>query len=351
MRPQLMSIRLRNFGVAAAVGVTIVATCALAMAGAQPAPEIPAEPNVVASSSAAEVLNEPIQPIHQLVGVDPRKIAFGQRLFADKRLSRDGTIACLSCHRPDHGDADDVALSAGSNGHLTKVNTPTIRNSRYSVAQFWDGRAATLEDQIDYPLQNPDEMATTWPDAIARLQADRSYVTEAESIYGTALSPALVKDAIATYERSLVSLNSRFDAYLRGHDDALTQDEKDGYRLFKEYGCASCHQGAAVGGNMFQQMGLFGDYFADRQTPETPADLGRFNVTGDEADRHVFKVPSLRNVTLTAPYFHDGFAPTLEAAIAIMARYQLGRSMTAGDINLIVAFLATLSADPATASQ
>lgn len=292
---------------------------------------------------AVEFPSEPLQPIPVALGHDPRKVALGQRLFADKRLSQDGTVACATCHRPDRGGADDVALTPGIRGRLGDVNVPTVFNSQFSLAQFWDGRVTTLEEQVDKPLHNPTEMGSNWPEAMARIASDRSYAEDAQAIYGMALSPAIVRDAIATYERSLLSTDSRFDAFLRGSTEALTRDEQAGYRLFKDYGCAACHQGSAAGGNMYQRMGLFGSYFSARPGPMTNADRGRFNVTGDPADMHVFKVPSLRNVVQTAPYFHDGSAPSLESAIAVMARYQLGRDIPLADIELIAAFLATLS--------
>jgi cytochrome c peroxidase len=345
MRGRILKNRFQILGITVALAVIISAVCIIVTTDSTP-PGGLADAERPSTEGAVEFKNEPIQPVPQPIGLDPRKIALGERLFSDQRLSADGTMACVSCHRVSLGGADSAAFTAGLNGHPTQVNVPTIWNSRFSVAQFWDGRAATLEDQVDGPLQSPDEMASNWPDVIAKLQADRHDVQDARSIYGAPLSPALVRDAIATYERSLVSLNSRFDAFLRGSEDALTRDEKTGYRLFKDYGCTACHQGIAVGGNMYQRMGLFGDYFGDRKIPETKADLGRFNVTGREADRHVFKVPSLRTVVSTAPYFHDGSAATLEAAIATMARYQLGREMSAKDIALIKGFLATLASEP-----
>jgi len=302
-----------------------------------------AEPIRVSTSAVVELPKEALQPIPQSLELDPRKVAFGKRLFRDKRLSQNGEMSCASCHQMDHGGADNEPFSKGLRGHLTEVNVPTIWNSYFSVAQFWDGRVTTLEDQVDYPLTNPSEMGSNWPEVIARLQVDATYISAASHIYGTGVTPAVVRDAIATYERSLISHNSRFDEFLRGRIDALTLEERKGYRLFKEYGCVSCHQGAAVGGNMFQRLGIFGDYFGDRGGPIAKADLGRFNVTQDPQDRHVFKVPSLRNVTETAPYFHDGSAATLENAIALMARYQLGRKISGSDIQLISTFLATLT--------
>jgi cytochrome c peroxidase len=296
-----------------------------------------------------EIPGEPLQPLPLVLDIDARKVALGRALFHDVRLSRDDTVACASCHRADRGGADDVPFSTGVGGARTAVNVPTVHNSGFSLAQFWDGRAATLEDQIDGPLQHPDEMGSTWPQVLAKLGLDPGYVAAVRSIYGGPLSVPIVKDAIAAYERSLVSRGARFDAYLRGQVGALSAEEKAGYALFKDYGCASCHQGVNVGGNMFQRLGLFADYFADRGTG-TEADLGRFNVTRLVSDRHVFKVPSLRDVELTAPYFHDGSANSLEEAVAVMARYQLGRYMSGEDVRLIVAFLRTLTGRPEAAA-
>ena len=298
-----------------------------------------------------EIPTEPLQPIPERFGDDVRKVELGRRLFNDPRLSQDGKISCATCHRPDRGGADDVALTPGLRGRLGEVNVPTVFNSRFNLAQFWDGRVTTLEEQVDKPLHNPIEMGSNWPEAIARLAGDRRSAEDAQAIYDSTLSPEVVRDAIATYERSLLSINSRFDSFLCGNSSALTAGEQVGYRLFKNYGCAACHQGSGAGGNMYQRMGLFGNYFGDRPTPATPADRGRFNVTGNPADMHVFKVPSLRNVVQTAPYFHDGSAPSLESAIAVMARYQLGRNIPLADIELIAAFLATLSDASASLTQ
>ena len=162
--------------------------------------------------------------------------------------------------------------------------------------------------------------------------------------YANGIKSETIKEAIATFERSLITPNSRFDRFLRGDRGSLTDEEKDGYGLFKSYGCASCHQGMNAGGNIFQKFGVMGNYFADRGK-ETKADLGRFNATGDQADRHVFKVPSLRNIALTAPYFHDGSASSLEEAVEVMSKYQLGRRLPPEDVARIVAFLKTLSGE------
>jgi cytochrome c peroxidase len=285
---------------------------------------------------------EPITPLPRTTELDPRKVKLGRRLFQDARLSVDNSVSCASCHHVGENGADTNARSAGVGGALGDINTPTVFNSGFSFRQFWNGRADTLEDQIEGPIHNPAEMATDWPQILEKLQADSEYVAAFSSIYATKIESRTIKDAIATFERSLITPDCRFDRYLRGDGNALTAEEKEGYRLFKDSGCSSCHQGVLVGGNMFEKFGIVRDYFADRGRI-TKADLGRFNVTGVETDRFEFKVPSLRNVARTAPYFHDGSAQSLEEAVGVMARYQLGRELTATELQRIVQFLETLT--------
>lgn len=288
-------------------------------------------------------LLSPILPLVPIDGLDHERIALGERLFHDPRLSADLSIACANCHRLSAGGVDGQRVSVGIGGALGSINAPTVFNSAYNVAQFWNGRAATLEEQAAGPIQNPIEMGSTWSQVLARLGQDGELVAEFTRLYRDGLTADNLVDAIATFERSLVTVNSRFDRYLRGDRQALTSREEEGYRRFSEYGCVSCHQGMLIGGNMFQKFGVLGDYFAARSVTE--ADLGRYTVTGREEDRHVFKVPSLRNVTRTAPYFHDGSAATLEQAVLIMARYQLGRELSGDDVEAIVAFLGTLDGE------
>ncbi len=286
---------------------------------------------------------EPLRAIVAPAGNDARVIALGRRLFHDPILSRDRDVSCASCHPLATGGSDNLPRSIGTAGAKGDVNAPTVFNSFLNVAQFWDGRAPDLPTQVDGPLTNPVEMAADWPMVLTRLNAS-DYRQEFLSIFGEGPTPALVRQVIAAFERSLATTGSRFDRWLGGDDGALTEDETRGYALFKSYGCASCHQGAAVGGNMFQKFGFFGNPFEERgQT--LAADLGRFNVTGRESDRYVFKVPSLRLAVWTPPYFHDGSVADLREAIAMMGRYQLGRDIPPAEIDLIVAFLATL-ADP-----
>lgn len=276
---------------------------------------------------------------------DPRRVLLGKLLFSDKRLSVDNTVSCASCHALDAGGADTKSFSSGVAGVLGEVNTPTVFNSGFNFRQFWNGRSKTLEDQIDHPLQNPSEMGSTWEGVIAKLQSDARYPALFAAIYKDGITTASIKDAIASFERALTTPNSRFDRFLRGDKQILTQKELQGYQNFKAFGCVACHQGLNVGGNMYQTMGVMGDYFKDRGTPIKQADLGRYLVTNDESDKHVFRVPSLRNVALTAPYFHDGTAKTLSVAVNTMAKYQLGRKLTSTQVEEIVAFLHTLTGE------
>lgn len=269
------------------------------------------------------------------------KVALGARLFKDPRLSRDDSIACITCHDLTRGGTDRSPVSVGVDGKLGGINAPTVFNSGFSFVQFWDGRAATLEEQAAGPVHNPLEMDSNWQQVLPKLQADGDYPEAFAQLYPDGITPANIVDAIATFERSLATPDARFDRYLRGDYDALSSREIEGYRLFRTLGCTSCHQGALLGGNMYQKFGVMRDYFAGRQS--TAADLGRYNVTKREEDRHVFKVPSLRNVAVTAPYFHDASAATLEQAVVVMARHQLGRELEPRDVTAIAAFLRSLT--------
>lgn len=284
---------------------------------------------------------EPLLPLPAPSDLDPKKVAIGKALFADTRLSKDDTIACASCHDLSTGGADNKPLSIGVGGARGAFNTPSVFNSSLNFRQFWDGRAGSLEEQTRGPIHDPNEMATSWNAIVNKLSKDGAFVATMAATYPDGVNQKNLEDAIATYERSLVT-PSRFDRWLRGDETALNGSELQGYSLFKQYGCVACHQGVNVGGNMFQVFGVMGDYFAKRGNP-TPGDLGRYNVTKRDSDKHVFKVPSLRNVALTAPYFHDGSAATLPEAVDVMFRYQLGRTAPTEDRDLIVKFLQTLT--------
>ncbi len=294
--------------------------------------------------SEATFSREPIQPLPLQVKIDPRKVALGQRLFFDPRLSKDDTIACVTCHDLSHGGADGKKVPTGIGGAQGVINTLSVFNATYHIAWFWDGRAATLNDQIDGPIHNPKEMGITWEALVQKLKHAKDYQHDFHALYPDGINEINIKDAIVAFEKTLITPNARFDRYLRGENDAISTEEKRGYQLFKEYGCIACHQGMNIGGNMFQLFGVAKNYFENRGNI-TKADLGRFNVTGQEDDRHRFRVPSLRNVALTAPYFHDGSSTTLDQAVRIMAEYQLGRGISDEDAALIVAFLNTLSGE------
>lgn len=292
----------------------------------------------------AAPLDEPLKPLPPVPALDPKRVQLGLRLFNDPRLSVNNTLSCASCHRLDKGGADDKPFSLGFDGKPVEVNTPTVFNAGLNFHQFWDGRVDTLEEQVRQVVISPVEMGSTWESVVKRIADDPGYAKDFKDAYPDGVTEPNIQSALADYERTLQTPNSRFDQYLLGNTDALTPREKFGYQRFKEYGCIACHQGVNIGGNMFQKFGIMGDYIGDRGNP-TRADEGRFNITGDEADRQVFKVPSLRNVAVTAPYFHDGSATTLEHAVEVMFKYQLGREPLKNDTTLIVEFLKSLTGE------
>lgn len=285
--------------------------------------------------------DEPLKPLEMPKNLNEEKISLGKRLFHDVRLSKDNTISCASCHNLAEGGADGKVVSVGLNGEKGFVNAPTVYNSGLLFRQFWDGRAESLEDQIDSPVQAQHEMGALWPEVIAKLYQDDKYPETFKRLYKEGITRTNIKDAIAEFERSLVTTNSPFDRYLKGDESAIDEQAKEGYRLFKHYGCASCHQGANVGGNMFQVFGVVASYF-EKRGDITDADKGRFTVTGNPEDKHRFKVPSLRLAALTPPYLHDGQAKTLRDAVDIMFEHQLGREAPDEDKEAIAHFLKTL---------
>ena len=298
---------------------------------------------LVAASVLAAVAHaeEPIRPIPSTIDVSPDKVELGRLLFHDPLLSKDDTVSCANCHDLAAGGSDGLKVSIGIEGKSGVVNSPTVFNAGLNFKQFWDGRANTLEDQIDGPVQSPFEMGSLWPDVIAKLYKDREYPKLFKAIYPNGINRKNVKNAIAEFVMSLTTPNSRFDKWLAGDASALNAQETRGYELFKDYGCVSCHQGANVGGNMFQVFGVLNDYFKKRGDI-TEADFGQYNITGNEDDRHAFKVPSLRMAALTPPYLHDGSAATLLDAVHAMFEFQLGREAPLQDKEDIVAFIKTL---------
>jgi len=326
------------------IALAVVLTCSLLIVAWQHLSQ-QEEPRLVAAAPiVVATTGGPIPPIPLHIDLDDRKVVLGEKLFHDPRLSHDNSVACAHCHNLLTGGTDRLVRSTGINGAAGDVNAPTVFNSGFNFKQFWDGRAETLEDQIDGPTHAPKEMGSNWPEIVSKLVQDASYGAAFSALYADGIQSRNIKDAIATFERSLYTPNARFDQFLRGKSDALTDEEKRGYQLFTEYGCVTCHQGVGIGGNMFETFGVMGNYFADRGN-ETPADLGRVHVTGKEQDRHVFKVPSLRNVALTPPYFHDGSAQRLEDAVATMVKYQLVRALVPAEVDLIVLFLKTLTGE------
>ncbi len=302
----------------------------------------PDEIALLDTQEAAEYGREPIQPLELPKDLDQARVTLGGALFHDVRLSVDDSLSCASCHSiPDGGD-DGRPTSIGVGGTIGPINAPTVLNSSLNLSQFWDGRAATLEDQVDGPVTHPGEMGSTWAEVIDKLSADAQTRARFDAVFEDGVTQQNIAAAIAEYERSLITIDSPFDRWLRGDPSALSGEAIEGYQLFKDLGCASCHQGRNAGGNMYQRFGVMGDYFADRGDP-TEADVGRFAVTGLEQDRHKFRVPSLRNVALTAPYFHDGTAVTLRDAVSTMGLYQLGRRLSEEEIDKLEAFLESLT--------
>ncbi len=287
-------------------------------------------------------VNEPLLPLQPFKNLDPAKVALGDRLYHDVRLSADNSTSCASCHDLSTNGSDSRASSIGIGGAVGPIKAPTVYNAAYNFVQFWDGRAATLEEQAAGPVHNPIEMGSNWEQVLDKLGRDEELVEAFEALYPDGLTPDNITSAIADFERSLITADSPFDRWLKGDESALNELELRGYQLFKSYGCSSCHQGRNVGGNLYASMGAIGDYFGHRGRPVVEADLGRFNVTGEEADRHFFKVPSLRLVARQKYYFHDASQTRLSDAIRIMGRYQLGREIPDQDIDAINAFLHAL---------
>ena len=236
------------------------------------------------------------------------------------------------------GGTDNQISSIGHKWHLGPINSPTVYNSKFNIAQFWDGRAKDLKEQAGGPIANPGEMGFTHEAAVGVLKTIPGYRQEFAKVYGASnITIDQVTDAIATFEETLVTPNSPFDLYLKGDKKAISATATKGYEHFKNKGCVACHNGPAVGGNMFQKMGLVKPYPSEI--------LGRYDVTKNEADKYVFKVPTLRNVELTYPYFHDGSVWSLEEAVKLMGEHQLGITLKNNEVKEIVAFLKTLTGE------
>ena len=297
----------------------------------------------VSSAWIAAERTEPIQPIKPATVTNQAMVELGKKLYFDPRLSKSGFISCNSCHNLSMGGSDNLKTSIGDHWQKGPINAPTVLNSSMNVAQFWDGRAKSLKEQAGGPIANPGEMAASHELAVQVIASIPQYTAEFTKVFG---SPGTdidrITTAIAAFEETLVTPNGRFDKWLAGDDAALTAEESGGYALFKTSGCVACHNGEAVGGRSFQKMGVVEAYRTDN-----PAQ-GRAGVTHNDADRFNFTVPTLRNVELTYPYFHDGSADTLAQAVEVMGRVQLGKKYTDAENAKIVAFLRTLTGDQPT---
>ncbi len=280
---------------------------------------------------------EPIKPIPSDMKVNMKKAELGKKLFFDPILSKDGTISCATCHDLQNGGDDGLQFSFGINGQEGDINSPTVYNAVFNFRQFWDGRAKDLKEQAKGPIENPVEMGHTMHGAVEVLKRNKEYVQNFHDIYKDGLTQDNVVDSIAEFEKTLITVDSPFDKYLKGDKSAISEKAKKGYLLFKSKGCILCHHGVNVGGNFYNKFGIYED--ADSKH------LGRYSITKREEDKHVFKVPSLRNIALTAPYMHDGRVNTLNKAVELMTKYQLGRHMEAGDTDAIVAFLKSLTGE------
>ncbi len=287
------------------------------------------------------VADNPANPI------TPEKVALGKALYFDKRLSKDNTQSCNTCHNLNTFGVDNQPFSKGNDGKLGGRNSPTTLNAAFHIAQFWDGREPDVEAQAGGPVLNPVEMAMPSEkavvDRLSKIEEYKKMFAEAFPEDKNPITYDNMKKAIGAFERKLVT-PSRFDRYIAGDDNALTTSEKRGLKTFIDAGCTACHSGALLGGNMFQKFGLYGDYW--KETHSEKIDNGRYDITKNEADKYVFKVPSLRNIEKTYPYFHDGSVKDLKDAVRIMAKLQSGKEINQQQVDEIITFLATLTGEP-----
>jgi len=283
----------------------------------------------------------PLAPLPDAEIVLSNAAELGKRLFYEPKLSANNQRSCASCHPLDSGGMDGKVRAEALDGISALRNTPTLFNIAFNYFYNWDGLVTTLEAHTEKVLLNPKVMAATWPELLDKLQADADYAQAFAQVYPDGLTKVNVINALTSFEHSLITPNARFDRFLKGDQHVLSNDEQEGYRLFKDLGCVACHQGSNIGGNLFQKFGVFG-------TPKGGSkmlDAGRYQVTGNDRDTGVFRVPSLRNVAITAPYFHDGRAATLEDAVDIMAENQLGQVLQSKQRGSLVKFLNTLTGE------
>lgn len=281
-----------------------------------------------------------ISPIPLTSEIDEKKANLGRLLFNDTRLSANGEISCASCHNINKGGMDVNNPSVGVSGEPLDRNSLTVWNTRFNFLHMWDGRASSLKQQALMPMRDKREMAITTVQIKKLLTSDAQYKKLFNEFYNGKTAMRNVADALAEFQSSLIAINAPFDRFLRGDKRAITAQQKNGYKLFKSYGCVACHQGTNVGGNMLQKFGVVSSL-----SEQHKKDLGRYNVSKLERDKHVFRVPSLRMAMYTAPYFHDGSVNDLKDAVAIMAKYQLGIDLPEQDKLDIVSFIESLAGD------
>ena len=305
-------------------------------------PQVPGDDEPLEVLPTVEELADALE-----IELRPARVDLGRHLFHDTRLSKDLTVSCASCHDLRFGGADRSPKAVGIFCQVGPLNTPTVFNAALGIAQFWDGRAKDLASQASGPPQAAGEMGSNFTEITERMRQDAGAVAAfrrafPDQVHGpNDITTERILEAIATFEVTLLTPGSRFDRWLGGERAVLREQELRGYATFKQVGCAQCHYGAAVGGKTFQKLGQKKEFFSERHLNH--ADLGRYNVTKDERDRHSFKVPSLRNVELTAPYLHDGSVATLEEAVRVMGTYQLGVELSQQQVDDLVAFLRTLT--------
>lgn len=334
-------VKVPDWKLAAASVLPIVSIGWVWLRPTPPTAEAPATTQTVADVA----LDEPIRPIPPAPLADPHLLELGKRLFHDERLSADGSTSCATCHDIAAGGDDGLPTSTGVAGSLGAVNAPTVLNAVHNFRQFWDGRAADLMEQADGPLLDAGEMGwSDWDALLSEIKRHPDLLELFDRAFGAPPNRERVLEALVAYETALVTPNAPFDRWLRGDRSALSPEARAGYLEFKRVGCIACHQGVNVGGNMFQRVGrVQASPFED---PGRAAyNLGRFRQTGVQSDRFRFKVPSLRNIELTAPYLHDGSLEDLPSTIQFMAEHQLGERLDGERVARIAAFLGSLTGE------
>lgn len=298
------------------------------------------------SGSTIAAPNSAAIPVPMAPGIEPAKIELGKKLFQEHVFSKNLSTSCASCHQLGNSGVDNLPRYIGMEKKPGQVNTPSVFNANLNFLQFWDGRAKTIEDVINDHVIDETVFANTWPTIVQEISQNNLYAEDFKQSYPNGVTQENIINALKIYIDNLVTPNSSFDRYLKGDKTALSNEAQKGYRLFRKYGCITCHQGPNLGGNLHQKLGIYKDYFADKGTLKKE-DYGYYNVTGKEDDKFVFKVPSLRNISRTGPYLHDGSVKTLPEMIQIMAIYQVGQPLRNDEVNAIAQFLQTFSADPA----